>query len=315
MSVVEALSTPPGADLPNNGRSRNIYSVRAIWGRIPPSGKVGLIAITVIMLVSLAAPLVAPFDPNETDLLLRLSGPSAEHWLGVDHLGRDVLSRLLYGGRLALYIALITVVVTAAVGTLVGAASGRVGGLLDEATMRFVDLSLGFPDFILALVIVALLGPGFWSLILALSVLGWTPFARLVRGQTLSINSQQFVEAAEALGCSRWFIITRHVVPHTMNPVLAMSFLRFGHRLIAIGALSYLGLGVQPPNADWGAMIADAQPFMQREPWLIIFPGLAIFLSALAVTLAGQGLSHAFDVRQAHGSLPEVSVEPEDQIG
>lgn len=293
----------------------NLYSVGATWARTPLSGKVGLITIVVILLATIAAPLIAPYDPNDIDLVNRLSGPSAAHWLGVDHLGRDVFSRLLYGGRLALYIALITVVVTAAVGTLIGAASGNIGGFLDEATMRFVDLSLGFPDFILALVIVAILGPGFWTLVFALSFLGWTPFARLARGQTLSINSQQFVEAAEALGCSRWFIITRHIVPHTINPVLAMSFLRFGHRLIAIGALSYLGLGVQPPDADWGAMLADAQPFMQREPWLIIFPGLAIFVSALAVTLAGQGLSHAFDARQAHGSLPEVSVEPEDQLG
>lgn len=313
MTAVDVPSAPAAADSPK--KSQSIYSMRAIWGRMPTSGRIGLITIIVIMLLSLAAPLIAPYDPNEADLLMRLSGPSAEHWLGVDHLGRDVLSRLLYGGRLALYIAFITVLLTAAVGTLMGAASGRIGGFFDEATMRFVDLSLGFPDFILALVIIALLGPGFWSLILALSILSWTPYARLVRGQTLSINSQQFVEAAEAIGCSRWFVITRHIVPHTLNPVLAMGFLRFGHKLIAIGALSYLGLGVQPPNADWGAMLADAQPFMQREPWLIIFPGLAIFLSALAVTLAGQGLSHAFDSRQAHGSLPEMSVGPEDQVG
>ena len=198
-------------------------------------------------------------------------------------------------------------------GTLIGAASGRIGGSFDEVMMRLVDLSLGFPTFIIALVIVTVLGPGFVSLILALSFLGWTPYARLVRGQTLSINSQQFVEAAEALGCSRWFIITRHVVPHTINPVLAMGFLRFGHVLISIGALSYLGLGVQPPDADWGAMLADAQPFMQREPWLIIFPGLAIFISALAVTLAGQGLSHAFDARATHATISE-SVDSEEQM-
>ena len=310
-----AVETPPAAPPEKEAERahRSIYSIPAIWGRMPWSGKAGLITITVIMLLTLAAPWIAPYDPNEIDLVNRLSGPSAEHWLGVDHLGRDVLSRLLYGGRLALFIAAITVGLTVSVGTLIGATSGRIGGSFDEITMRFVDLSLGFPTFIIALVIVAVLGPGFVTLVLALSFLGWTPYARLVRGQTLSINSQQFVEAAEALGCSRWFVITRHIVPHTMNPVLAMGFLRFGHVLISIGALSYLGLGVQPPNADWGAMLADAQPFMQREPWLIIFPGLAIFISALAVTLAGQGISHAVDSRATHATVSE-SVDTEEQM-
>ena len=310
-AVQTPQAAPPGKKAERGHRS--IYSIPAVWSRIPWSGKLGLITITLMMLLALGAPWIAPYDPNKIDLVNRLSGPSAEHWLGVDHFGRDVLSRLLYGGRLALFIAAITVGITITVGTLIGAASGRIGGSFDEVMMRLVDLSLGFPTFIIALVIVTVLGPGFVSLILALSFLGWTPYARLVRGQTLSINSQQFVEAAEALGCSRWFIITRHVVPHTINPVLAMGFLRFGHVLISIGALSYLGLGVQPPDADWGAMLADAQPFMQREPWLIIFPGLAIFISALAVTLAGQGLSHAFDARATHATISE-SVDSEEQM-
>lgn len=305
-------AAPPGEKA--DGGHRSLFSIPAIWSRTPWSGKLGLITITLIMLLALAAPWIAPYDPNDLDLVNRLSGPSAAHWLGVDNFGRDVLSRLLYGGRLALFIAAITVVISIVAGTLIGAASGQIGGFFDEAAMRIVDLSLGFPTFIIALVIVAVLGPGFFSLILALSFLGWTPYARLVRGQTLSINSQQFVEAAEALGCSRWFIITRHIVPHAMNPVLAMGFLRFGHVLIRIGALSYLGLGVQPPDADWGAMLRDAQPFMQREPWLIIFPGLAIFISALAVTLAGQGLSRAFDSRVAHTTISESMDAAEAQM-
>ena len=303
-------AAPPGEKAPVG--NRNIFSIAAIWSRTPWTGKIGLITITSIMVLAFAAPWIAPYDPNEIDLVNRLTGPSGAHWLGVDNFGRDVLSRLLYGGRLALFIAAISVLISIVVGTLIGAASGQFGGFFDEAAMRFVDLSLGFPTFIIALVIVAILGPGFFTLILALSFLGWTPYARLVRGQTLSINSQQFIEAAEALGCSRWFIITRHIVPHTINPVLAMGFLRFGHMLIRIGALSYLGLGVQPPDADWGAMLREAQPYMQREPWLIIFPGLAIFISALAVTLAGQGLSHAFDARAAHATM-SASLDAEEQ--
>lgn len=266
------------------------------WTAVLGLGTFGLIILLVVL-----APLVTVHDPLHQVLGERLQGPSATHWLGLDHLGRDVFARLLYGGRFSMVIAGVTVVISASVGTLLGALSGRIGGGFDEAVMRTVDLLISFPEIIVALVLVALLGPSFGTMVLALSLLAWSPFARLARGLTLEVNTREFIEAAEGLGCSRWFIITRHVLPNIFGPLFAMGFLRFGHKLITVGSLSYLGLGAQPPTPDWGAMLAEAQPYMQREPLLLIAPGLLIFITALAVTIAGQGLSIMLDPRQKSG--------------
>jgi ABC-type dipeptide/oligopeptide/nickel transport system permease subunit len=248
----------------------------------------GFFAVVCLLLV--LTPWIAPYDPASQDLLNRLAPPSLSHPFGTDHLGRDVLSRLLHGGQFSVSIAAIAVMITGITGTLLGAVSARVGGVFDDFVMRVVDVLLAFPPVMVALFLVFMLGPGYGTLIVALSVTGWTPFARLTRAVTLEINTRDYIEAAEALGCSRAFIIFRHVLPNAIGPVLAQGFLRFGHQLITVGGLSYLGLGVQPPESDWGAMLADAQPYMIRDPWLVVIPGLAIFLTALSVTLAGLGL-------------------------
>lgn len=248
----------------------------------------GFFSAVAILLV--LAPWIAPLDPTSQDLGARLRPPDLEHLLGTDHLGRDVLSRLLFGGRFSVTIAAIAVLITGITGTILGALSARVGGMLDEVLMRLVDALLAFPEVLIALFLVFLLGPGYGTLILALSLTGWTPFARLTRAVTLEINTRDYIEAAEALGCSRAFILFRHVLPNAIGPVLAQGFLRFGHQLITVGGLSYLGLGVQRPESDWGAMLADAQLYMIRAPWLVVVPGFAIFLTALSVTLTGQGL-------------------------
>jgi peptide/nickel transport system permease protein len=245
-------------------------------------------ALVCVLLV--LTPWIAPYDPAAQVLTARLRPPSPEHLLGTDHLGRDVLSRLLHGGRFSVSIAAIAVVITGVSGTILGALSARLGGMFDEILMRTVDALLAFPEVLLALFLVFALGPGYGTLILALAITGWTPFARLTRAVTLEINTKDYIEAAEALGCSRAFIIFRHVLPNAIGPVLAQGFLRFGHQLITVGGLSYLGLGVQPPNSDWGAMLAEAQLYMVRAPWLVVLPGFAIFLTALSVTLAGHGL-------------------------
>jgi peptide/nickel transport system permease protein len=249
--------------------------------------------LTVCSLLILT-PWISPYDPAAQDLLNRLAPPGPEHLFGTDHLGRDVLSRLLHGGRFSVSIAAIAVLITGVTGTLLGAISARVGGVLDDFLMRLVDALLAFPGVMIALFLVFILGPGYGTLIIALSVAGWTPFARLTRAVTLEINTRGYIEAAEALGCSRTFIIVRHVLPNAIGPVLAQGFLRFGHELITVGGLSYLGLGVQPPESDWGAMLADAQLYMIRSPWLVLVPGLVIFLTALSVTLAGHGLRQSF---------------------
>jgi ABC-type dipeptide/oligopeptide/nickel transport system permease subunit len=271
------------------------------WTFILGAGFFALVCIILFL-----TPWIAPYDPAKQVLSDRLQPPSFHHLLGTDNLGRDLLSRLMHGGRFSVSIAAITVFITGFTGTLLGALSARLGGLFDEITMRTVDVLLSFPEMLLALFLVFVMGPGYGTLIVALAVSGWTPFARLTRGITLEINTREYIEAAEALGCSRSFIIFRHVIPNALGPVLAQGFLRFGHILITVGSLSFLGLGVQPPLSDWGATLADAQPYMQRVPLLVIAPGLAIFLTALSVTLAGNGLrlSHIRERR------PTASLEP-----
>ena len=252
--------------------------------------RVGLFLFLAILIVSAAAPLLTLHDPATQNLLGRLLSPSSEHWLGTDHLGRDVMSRLLAGGRFALVIAGVTLGLSCVVGTIVGVVAARSGGGVDEIAMRGVDLLICFPDVIVAVFLTAILGTGYGTLILALTIVGWTPFARLARGLALEINRRDFILAAEILGCSRAFIIFRHVIPNALRPIAAMSFLRFGHKLIAVGGLSYVGLGVQPPTPDWAAMMAEAQPFLDRAPWLVVWPGLIIFVTALSVTWIGRGL-------------------------
>jgi ABC-type dipeptide/oligopeptide/nickel transport system permease subunit len=269
----------------------NVLSLmlRGTRGR-PWSFNIGAVLLALIIVVLILTPWIAPHDPAAQELSDRLSGPSADHWFGTDHLGRDVLSRLMWGGRFSVTIAAITLLICAVSGGIIGALAARRGGWLDELVMRSVDVLICFPDVVVALFLIALFGTGSGTLIAALTITGWTPFARLMRGLALEINSKDYVEAAEILGSPKAYIVFRHVIPNAMRPVLAMGFLRFGHKLITVGALSYLGLGVQPPDSDWGAMLLDAQPYMERAPSLGILPGLAIFLSALSVTMIGQGL-------------------------
>jgi peptide/nickel transport system permease protein len=251
---------------------------------------VGVVVLTAVLVILVLTPWIAPHDPAAQDLTNRLSGPSADHWFGTDHLGRDVLSRLMWGGRFSVTIAAITLVICALTGSIIGALAARRGGWFDELVMRTVDVLICFPDVVVALFLIALFGTGYGTLIAALTITGWTPFARLMRGLALEINSKDYVEAAEVLGSPKAYIVFRHVIPNASRPVVAMGFLRFGHKLITVGALSYLGLGVQPPDSDWGAMLLDAQPYMERAASLGILPGAAIFITALSVTMIGQGL-------------------------
>jgi peptide/nickel transport system permease protein len=250
----------------------------------------GIVLFTLIAIMLVAGPWLAPYNPASQSLLRRLSMPSAAHWLGTDHLGRDLLSRILVGGQFSVLIALVTLTLCVTIGTLVGIVSARAGGWVDEILMRLVDLLISFPDVVIAIFAIAILGPGYSTLIVSLTIVGWTPFARLARGLALVISAKEYVAAAEVLGCSKSFIIFRHIIPNTLRPIAAITFLRFGHKLITVGGLSFIGLGVQPPRADWALMLAESQPFVERMPLLVIAPGLAIFLTALSVTWIGQGL-------------------------
>jgi peptide/nickel transport system permease protein len=250
-----------------------------------------VVILVLIVAAVAAAPWLAPFPPDDQNLAARLAPPSATHWLGTDHLGRDTLSRVLDGGRFSLVVAALATVLTGVIGLVVGVLSARRKGWLDEFFTRTNDVLLALPEMVVALFIVAAMGTGFTSLLVALTVTGWTPFARLARTLAYDISARGFVEAARVVGCSPSFIIFRHILPHLAAPMLGQATLRFGQLLISVGALSYLGLGVQPPQSDWGSMLAAAQPYAERAPWGIIAPGLAVFLVALCVTLIGQRAS------------------------
>lgn len=253
--------------------------------------RAALAVITLAVLAVAAAPLVVPYAPDAQNLALRLASPGPGHWLGTDHLGRDTLSRVLDGGRFSMSMAAAATVLTAVLGTVIGVASARRRGWLDEFLTRTNDVLLALPEMVVALFIVAAMGTGFWPLLIALTVTGWTPFARLARTLAYDVSARGFVEAARVLGCPPSFIVFRHLLPHLAAPLLGQATLRFGQLLISVGALSYLGLGVQPPQSDWGSMLAAAQPYAERAPMGIVAPGLAIFTVALCVTLIGQRAS------------------------
>ncbi len=259
----------------------------------------GLVVFGIVVILSILAPVISKYDPADQVLRDRLKLPSATHLLGTDALGRDVLSRILNGGRQALVISFVSVVIDATVGTVLGAlASRHAGSTLDEILMRAIDLFLSFPAIIIALMIIVMLKPGFWALVLALTITGWTPYARLARAVGLEISTQTYIEAAAATGESEFLTMRKHILPNTLGPILAQVFLRFGHTVLTIAGLSYLGIGIQPPTPDWGEMLADAQPYMLRVPSLILAPGIMIFITTLSVTLAGQGLMLMFDPQQ-----------------
>ncbi|EYT54328.1 ABC transporter permease [Kocuria sp. UCD-OTCP] len=253
--------------------------------------------LALIVLSVVFSPWIAPYPPAAQDLTARLAPPGPAHWLGTDHLGRDTLSRLLDGGRFSLVTAAVATVLTAAIGTGIGVLSARRRGWVDELLTRTNDVLLALPEMVVALFLVAVLGPGPLSLLLALTVTGWTPFARLARALAYDVSARGFVEAARVLGCSPSFVVLRHILPHLSGPLLGQAALRFGQFLITVGALSYLGLGVQPPQSDWGAMLAAAQPYAVRAPVTILAPGLVVFTVALCVTLIGQRLAHMSSTR------------------
>jgi peptide/nickel transport system permease protein len=259
--------------------------------KLPPHIRLAACVLAVVVLSVALSDWIAPYPPAEQDLASRLAGPSEAHWLGTDHLGRDTLSRLLDGGRFSLTIAAIATVLTAVIGTAIGVLSASRRGWLDEFFTRTNDILLAMPEMVVALFLVAALGAGYPSLLLALTVTGWTPFARLARALAYDVSARGFIEAARVLGCSPWFTVRRHILPHLAGPLLGQATLRIGQFLISVGALSYLGLGVQPPQSDWGSMLAAAQPYAVRSPMTILAPGLVIFAVALCVTLIGQHLA------------------------
>jgi peptide/nickel transport system permease protein len=262
-----------------------------------PLNIVALALIAVFATCALFAPLLAPYDPLVQDLGSRLRPPSPEHWLGTDSLGRDIASRILYGARISLVIGVVVVASAGVFGTVVGLVAGYAGGLVDEALMRLTEVFLAFPALILAMAIAGALGPSLTNAIIAIAAVTWAVYARLTRGQILSLRRREFVEAARAIGASRVRIVSRHLLPNVLAPLMIQASFDLGSSIIAAAGLSFIGFGAQPPTPEWGVMISEGRNYISTQPWLSLFPGLAILLAVGSFNLLGDGLRDAFDPR------------------
>lgn len=268
-------------------------------------GKVGTVIIALFFLVAIFAPLIAPYSPTEqkqftadSPLENRLK-PTAEHPFGMDDLGRDVMSRVIFGARISMQVGVAVVLISALIGMIIGAVSGYYGGWLDRFLSGFLfNVFLSFPSILLAIAMVAFLGPSIRNLILALSVIGWVGYARLMRGQVLKVREYDFVTAARALGTGDLRIIFGHVLPNAIQPLIVQASLGMAGAVLSEASLSFLGLGVQPPTSSWGVMLNDARSFLRVAPHLLIFPGLAVMLTVLAFNFVGDGLREWLDPKQ-----------------
>ncbi len=258
---------------------------------------VGLVLVALMVTLALGAPLLAPHDPNQQFPSRRLETPSWEFPLGTDNLGRDMLSRIIFGARPSIGSAVMATLIIISVGITVGAWAGYVGGLLDDVAMRVVDVLLAFPNLILALAVVGVLGPGLRNMLIAMTFAVWAGYARLVRGIVLELRERQFVKASVALGGRRAHIIARHILPNIISPVIVLASLQMGYLILSIAGLSFLGLGIQPPTSEWGAMLNAGRNFFQLAPHLMIIPGAAISMTVLGFNMLGDGLRDVLDPR------------------
>jgi peptide/nickel transport system permease protein len=286
------------------GATRAVRSTRQLaWQRLKRAklAVAGLVMIGILVIVALGAPWIAPFGPNQIDLFNITAPPSAEHLLGTDQLGRDVLSRLIYGSRLSLAIGLSAALLSTAIGVVFGAIAGYYGGGIDTALMRFVDLMLAFPSIFLLLIFASLLdGIGVGNMIMFLGLFGWMWLARIIRGEFLSLKARDFVDAARSIGSGNRRIIVRHMLPNVIGPIIVSTTLGVAYFMLAEASLSFLGFGVPPGTPTWGNMLNEARTQYLTHPMLAIAPGLMLTLAVLAINFIGDGLRDAFDPRSGH---------------
>jgi peptide/nickel transport system permease protein len=263
----------------------------------------GLLVVALVVLVAVLAPVVSPFDPLEQDIGQRLKPPGWQdaqgrvHPLGTDHLGRDIAARIIFGSRVALVVGLASVLISGLLGMLIGLLAGYFGGRVDDFLMRLADVQLAFPFILLAIAVIGVLGPSLRNIIIVIGVSSWVVFARIVRGEVLSIREREYVQAAVALGSRDGRILLRHVLPNTFTPWLVVATLDMARVIVIESALSFLGLGVQPPTPTWGGMLADGRVYLSTAWWLATFPGLAILVTVLGINLFGDGLRDTLDPR------------------
>lgn len=266
-----------------------------------PSAVVGGSMIATLLLVALIGPLIAPHDPLAMDLVNRFQQPSLMHPFGTDEFGRDVFSRVIYGARISLQVGIVAVGIAGTLGCLLGLVTGYLGGWLDTAGQWVIDVLLAFPGLLLALAITAVLGPGLLNVIIAVGIGALPTYARVMRGQVLALKQEEFIVAARVTGCSTTRILFRHLFPNTLSPIIVLASLGFASAVLAGAALSFIGMGAQPPTPEWGAMLASGREYLRRQWWIATFPGLAIAFTVLGFNLLGDGLRDALDPHREAG--------------
>ena len=259
---------------------------------------VGLIILTLIVISAIIAPLITPYDPKSQEFGM-MEPPSATHILGTDDLGRDLFTRIIYGSRISLFVGIVTVSIALVVGVSMGLASGYYGGWIDTILMRYIDLQWAFPNFIIAVYLVAVFGTGLSNVIVAVSLAFLDDFARITRGMVLSIREEEYVVAARSLGATNMEIMFRHVLPNALAPIIVQATLSVSYAILAEAALSFLGLGVKPSTPTWGLIISDSRSFFSRAWWLAVYPGLAIMMTVLSINFLGDAMRDILDVRSS----------------
>ena len=274
--------------------------VRAFLSR--PIAVAGAITLLIFVIAAAAAPWVAPYDPLTMDLMNTYAPPfTGGHFLGTDNFGRDILSRLIHGARISLFIGVVVVAIASVLGTTLGLLAGYFGGWVDNLVMRMVEVFYAFPFLVLVIAVIAVFGPSIFNVMWVLGLVSWPLYARLVRAQVLSLRDTEFVEAARAAGAGPWAIMFRHLLPNTLTPILVTATFGIPEAILASAALGFLGLGVQPPTPEWGVMISEGKDFIRRAPNLIAWPGIAIMLVVLSFNSVGDGLRDALDPRSREG--------------
>ncbi|MFJ6324354.1 MULTISPECIES: D,D-dipeptide ABC transporter permease [unclassified Rhizobium] len=289
----DAARAPTGRKKPWSER------VRYVWylSRRSPLTLVGTAIILLLVFIIITAPWIVPYNPDKVSLTARLLPPSAAHWFGTDEVGRDLFSRVIYGSRASCGAAFMIVLISMSVGVLIGCFSGVVGGRIDTGIMRLMDVIMALPALVLAMALAAALGPSLFNSMLAVAIVRIPAYVRLARGQTLSLREQIFVKASRTFGASPFYILRWHILPNVMSPIIVQSTLDLGSVVLIAAALSFIGLGAQPPTAEWGALVSSGRSYMLDQWWYATFPGLAILLSAISCNLVGDGIRDMLDPR------------------
>ena len=265
--------------------------------RRSPTGMIGAVVMLLLIGIALAASVVAPYSPYTQDFGAAMQPPSTAHWFGTDEVGRDILSRIIHGARISLRVGLIAVAIGGGLGVLLGTVAGFYGGWVDNVIMRFIDVLLAFPGLLLALAVVAVLGPGLFNIMIAVGIGGIPSYARMARSTTLSIRERDYVLAARAVGCSNPQIMLKYIVPNAIPPIIVLATLGVAGAILTAAGLSFIGVGARPPTPEWGAMLSSARLYIRQAWWLTTFPGLAIVVTVLAINMVGDSVRDALDPR------------------